>query len=159
MKPGLIAAFSVVGVGIWIFAVIGAFSVADTIAGDEANNPAPPVSLLPPGAELGGPDISLPHPPDASRTDFWRELQGDLVITRAEYVVEADPAAVRAHYSAILERDGWELLDPDLVRGEWTYVATAGQRRAAIGVEVEGRFTAITVEVSEPGARDDLSDR
>ncbi len=149
-----LAVVSVVGAFVWIFALIGVFSVASTVASGGAESARSDRLLLSPVSEAAGADIAtLPRFPDASRREYQSEVYGDLVITKIEYVTGSDEETVRSFYREAAVRGGWTIADVTLDRGEWVYSLRSGDRRGIIEIEPQADLIEIDIELSEPSSR------
>ena len=148
------------GAAVWAFAFIGVLSVVQAISPDPS-----PVdradSLLPAASEIPGQEVAgLPRPDGSARSEYRRHTYGNLVVTEVEYVDEAAVAQVLDHYEKAFHREGWTVVDTELVHGEWTFTIARGERAGTLEVEPVDGVTEVEIEISEPlPERDSPSDR
>lgn len=136
----------IVGIGIWVLAVIGALSVAHTIGAGEPSPSIQPLLAIGDDTTIEDPS-TLPRYPGSARTEVRRERFGTEFVTRMAYVT-ADPAdAVRTWYAGMAGDHGWEIRGADLLRGEWTLRLAADRRSATLEVSAIGDLTEIEIEL------------
>lgn len=152
MKVGLVAFFTMAGVIVWIFAAIGALSIARAVGNDPPGVSATPESILAraesdvPGGDVAG----LPRYQDSTRTEYRVAVWKDLAITEVEYRVADQVSLVRAHYHRALREGGWTIESREQVRGEWVYELSSGDRTVELEIErIEG-MTEIEIEATAP---------
>jgi hypothetical protein len=150
----------IVGAAVWGFAFIGVFSVVRAIGADAAPTERPE-SLLPPPSEIPGQEVAgLPRYEGSSRSEYRRVPFGNLIVTEAEYVIEAPLTRVRDHYEDAFHREGWTVVGSELVHGEWNFAIARGERAATVEIQRVDGVTEVELEVSEPlPERDSRPDR
>ena len=145
MLPFLVMAF---GAAVWIFAAIGVVSVAEAIG---PSQPPRPDSLLRPQSEVTGTEIAgLVRFDGSSRSEYRQILFEDVLITEAEYTVDAPIRTVQRHYLEVFRDGGWAVDGTDVVHGEWTYAISRGSRVGTVEVERVDGLTEIEIELTEP---------
>ena len=134
----------VVGVGLWTFALIGVYSVAQAVRPAVRLSGTSAVALE--RAEIQG----LPEFPGATRSEFREEVFGDERVTEIEYLVDSEVPEVQAHYREAFARGGWTVTDTSWVHGEWIYSVSSGTRRGVVEVVHHDGITEVEVELPEP---------
>ncbi len=164
VRPSLVTFFAVFSVAVWMFALIGVFTLATTIASpkDAAASRSP--SLLSSdgvATQVEGADITaLPRFPDSARTEYRQGLFGGERVTEVEYVGESPVDDVRRHYAKVFEREAWTVRSVQVLRREWIYTVTSGNRHATVEIERMNDATEVEIELIEPAPdRHRITDR
>jgi hypothetical protein len=140
-KSGMLAILAL-GAVVWMFALIGIFSVTPS---------GSPWSLTSPVSLLSDAVISgLPEFPGARRSEFREEVFGDERVTEIEYLVDSGIPAVREHYRAALAEGGWTVTDTNWVHGELVFTVSSGARHGVVEIEHREGVTEVEVEMVEP---------
>ena len=160
MLAQLLIPLAVLGLGVWVLAIIGALSIAQAI-GSGPSDPPPPDRLLLSAGDIAGADIrGLPRVEGSARSEYRQDSYDGLLLTEVEYLTDASVASVRRHYRDVFDREGWTIVDVELFRGEWTYTISAGDRKASLEIERIDGLTEIEVELDAPiFERGSFSDR
>lgn len=140
-------ALLVLGAVVWVFALIGIFSVVQAMD--------PPATWVPSFLDTHSrlekaviPD--LPEYPGATRSEYRAEVFGDERVTEIEYIVDSSVPEVRDHYRDAFARGDWTVTDTTWLRGEWVYTVNRGDRRGVVEIENRDGVIEVEVEMAEP---------
>jgi nicotinamidase-related amidase len=140
------------GVVVWIFAAIGALTVARAVAEDRLAVPPTAESMLA-GAELDVPGTDVPGLPryaNSIRAEYRVAAWDDLSVTELEYRTADALSLVRAHYHHVFATGDWKIEGRELMRGEWNYLISRGERTIEVEIERVDDMTEIEIESTEP---------
>lgn len=146
------AFFTMAGVVVWIFAAIGALSIARAVGSDpQAVSPTAESMLARAASDVPGNDLAgLPRYEGSMRTEYRLAVWEDLAITEVEYRAADELEPVRAHYHRAFRDGGWTIESREHVHGEWIYELSSGDRTVELEIErVEG-VTEVEIESTEP---------
>jgi hypothetical protein len=152
VKYGLVTLFAATGVIVWALAAVGAMTIARAVSAEQPTAPQDSHSLLDlaagdvPGVDLPG----LQRYPGSIRAEYRQAVWDDLVVTEVEYRTTADVEPVRLQVRDAFGRSGWTIEHSGYFRGEWTYLVSHGDRKAAVEIERFEGVTEVEIELAEP---------
>jgi hypothetical protein len=155
MRPGLVAVFVVLTVGVWALALIGLANVATTIAAPSATTERPSTLLASAGADPGVGIVvpGLPGFPDAVAAAYTKSLLEDHLITEVEYHVAEPANKVVAFYGSMFDDEGWAVTGQSVLHGVTTYSVESREspdRRASVEIESVDGSAEVRIELMEP---------
>ncbi len=145
------AFLTMAGVVVWIFAAIGALTVARAVAEDRQVPPIAESMLAGAESDVSGADVpGLPRYAQSTRAEYRVAVWDDLAITEVEYGTSDQVNLVRAHYRRMFADNDWTVEASDYLHGEWSYLVSRDDRTVEVEIERVDDVTEIEIEASEP---------
>lgn len=154
MVAGLILSFALLGFGAgWVLTQQPLYEglASDDVTEREDRTREKPVEISFPEGNVEGKDISgLPRYPGSVRVRYGEAVIGDLSVTRAGYVADAELDEARDFYRDTFRNEGWAVADVSYSKGEWTFFVTRQEREAILEIEEQSSLVEVEIELSEP---------